>query len=184
VGAVCAATAAMTCVTIHTDGGCRGNPGPGGWGVVLASGKRTKELSGGEPATTNNRMELTAAIRGLQALKRPCEVTIYTDSQYLRNGIMKWVSTWKRNGWMTLKKQPVKNRDLWIALDESVGRHKVTWRWLKGHAGHPGNERCDELANAAIEETCRRFSPAELKKRMEQFRRSNAEEIEPQPGLF
>ncbi len=167
---------AMTCVTIYTDGGCRGNPGPGGWGAILVSGANRKELSGGDPATTNNRMELTAAIRALEALKRPCEVTIYTDSQYLRQGITKWIAGWKRSGWVTLKKLPVKNQDLWMALDESVCRHRVTWRWLRGHAGHEGNERCDALANAAMDETCRRFSRAELKKRLNEFRRSTANE--------
>ena len=174
----------MTSVTIYTDGGCRGNPGPGGWGAVLVSGRRKKEMSGGEPATTNNRMELTAAIRALEALKRPCEVTIYTDSQYLRQGIMKWVAGWKRNGWMTLKKQPVKNRDLWMALDEFAGRHKVLWRWLRGHAGHEGNERCDALANAVMDEICRRHSPAELQVRLKEFQRGAVLEFRVRPDTF
>ena len=169
----------MKRVTIHTDGGCRGNPGPGGWGVVLANGSNTKELSGAEPATTNNRMELTAAIRALEALKRPCEVTIFTDSQYLRHGILNWIAGWKRNGWVTLKKHPVKNRDLWMALDDSVSRHNVTWRWLRGHAGHRDNERCDALANIAIDEICRRFSSSELKERLKEFQRNSAEETKP-----
>ncbi len=169
---------------IHTDGGCRGNPGPGGWGAVLVSGPNRKELSGGEPATTNNRMEMTAAILALEALKRPCEVTIYTDSQYLRQGITKWIAGWKRSGWMTLKKQLVKNRDLWMALDESIGRHKITWRWLRGHAGYVDNERCDALANAAMDEIFRRFSPAQLKDRLKEFQRGSAGAIKNQAALW
>lgn len=137
-------------VIIHTDGACRGNPGPGGWGAVLTSGSLRKELSGGSPDTTNNRMELQAAIEALGALKRECEVEIYTDSEYVKNGITKWVNGWKRNGWMTTLKQPVKNAELWRLLDERVAGHKVQWHWLKGHAGHKENERCDELARAEV----------------------------------
>ena len=123
-------------VVIHTDGACSGNPGPGGWGAILSFGDRTKELMGGEAHTTNNRMELMAAIVALEALKRPCAVDIHTDSQYLRNGIMTWINNWKRNGWRTADKKPVKNVDLWKRLDEALGQHDVSWHWVKGHAGH------------------------------------------------
>lgn len=139
-------------VEIYTDGACRGNPGPGGWGAVLRFGDREKELYGGESETTNNRMELTAVIRGLEALKRPCLVAVTTDSQYVKNGITTWIHTWKRNGWRTSARKPVKNEDLWRLLDEATARHKVEWHWVKGHAGHPENERADQLANAGIDE--------------------------------
>jgi ribonuclease HI len=139
-------------VTIHTDGACSGNPGPGGWGAILQWGDHVKELKGGEPHTTNNRMELMAAIQALEALKRPCEVDLHTDSQYLRNGITTWIKKWKRNGWTTAERTPVKNADLWRRLDEALARHKVYWHWVRGHAGHDLNERADELARAAIAE--------------------------------
>lgn len=139
-------------VVIHTDGACRGNPGPGGWGVLLRWGDTEKELFGGERNTTNNRMELLAAISALEALKRPCEVVLYTDSKYVQNGISSWMAGWKRNGWRTSSKKPVKNQDLWQRLDLAAGRHKVDWRWVKGHAGDPGNERADQLANQGIDE--------------------------------
>lgn len=142
----------MTEVEIFTDGACRGNPGPGGWGVVLRSGKAEKSLHGGEPDTTNNRMELTAAIEGLRALKRPCQVVVTTDSQYVRKGITEWLPNWKRNGWKTSARKPVKNDDLWKALDHEVERHQVAWHWVKGHSGHPENERADQLANQGIDE--------------------------------
>ncbi|NIP88144.1 MAG: ribonuclease HI [Gammaproteobacteria bacterium] len=138
-------------VTIHTDGACRGNPGPGGWGVVLRSGSHMKELSGAEPETTNNRMELTAAIRALQALRRPCRVTLVTDSEYLRKGITEWLDAWKRRGWRTSARKPVKNSELWQSLEEAAQRHDVTWRWVKAHAGNADNERADALANLAID---------------------------------
>jgi ribonuclease HI len=138
-------------VIIHTDGGCHGNPGVGGWAAVLESGKHRKEISGGEPATTNNRMELRAAIEALSSLKKPCVVELHTDSQYVRNGITKWLAGWKRNGWKTSNKEPVKNEDLWRALDAAASRHHVNWRWVKGHAGHDDNERCDELCQEAME---------------------------------
>ncbi len=141
----------MKKVVIHSDGACQGNPGPGGWGALLTYGSRTREISGGVAATTNNRMELQAAIEGLQALREPCEVEFFTDSEYLRKGVTEWIWGWKRNGWMTKAKKPVKNADLWRQLDHALGDHRVTWRWLKGHAGHAGNERCDGLATAAIE---------------------------------
>lgn len=136
----------MPQVEIFTDGACKGNPGPGGWGAIIRSGPHEKELSGGEPDTTNNRMELTAAIRALQALTRPCDVTLSTDSAYVRDGIMKWVHAWQRNGWRTADKKPVKNEDLWRELIAAAEPHRVTWEWVKGHAGHPENERADRLA--------------------------------------
>jgi ribonuclease HI len=139
-------------VTIHTDGACSGNPGPGGWGVILQWGGRTRELKGGEAHTTNNRMELMAAIVALETLKRPCEVDLHTDSEYLRQGITDWISGWKRNGWRTTARKPVKNLDLWQRLDAAVGRHTVHWHWVRGHAGHDLNERADELAREAIAE--------------------------------
>ena len=137
-------------VTIYTDGACSGNPGPGGWGAILISGPHRKELSGGELATTNNRMELMAAISALEALKRPSAVALWTDSQYVRQGVTAWVHNWKRNGWKTADKKPVKNAELWQRLDAARHRHDVSWHWLKGHAGHPENERADELARLAI----------------------------------
>src|SRR5215813_9856922 len=133
-------------VEIFTDGACSGNPGPGGWAAILRSGAHEKEIFGGERMTTNNRMELTAAIKGLEALKRPSTVTIYTDSRYVMDGLTKWLPNWKANGWKTADKKPVKNGDLWRALDEQVGRHDVVWRWVAGHSGHPENERADQLA--------------------------------------
>lgn len=139
-------------VEMWTDGACKGNPGPGGWGALLVSGAREKELWGGEEATTNNRMELTAVIEALSALKRPCVVTLHVDSTYVMQGMKSWIAGWKRNGWRTSAKQPVKNADLWRALDEQVARHTVTWVWVKGHAGDPGNERADQLANRGVEE--------------------------------
>jgi ribonuclease HI len=133
-------------VEIFTDGACRGNPGPGGWGAVVRYGRREKEIYGGEGATTNNRMEIMAAIRGLEILTRPSDVHVYTDSEYLRKGITQWVAAWKRNDWKTKEKKPVKNVDLWLRLDEVARKHDVQWFWVKGHAGHPENERADELA--------------------------------------
>ena len=137
-------------VEIFTDGACSGNPGPGGWGAVLRYKGTEKELSGGDPATTNNRMEMMAAIMALETLKRPSKVELHTDSTYLRDGIMKWIHGWKRNGWKTAAKQPVKNVDLWQRLEQAIERHDVTWHWVKGHAGHPENERADALARAGI----------------------------------
>jgi ribonuclease HI len=138
-------------VEAFTDGACRGNPGPGGWGVVLRAGGRVKELSGGEPMTTNNRMELTAAIEALTALKEPCRVALYTDSTYVRSGITEWLPAWRARGWRTADKKPVKNRDLWQALADVAVRHEVAWHWVKGHSGHPENERADELANVGLD---------------------------------
>lgn len=140
-------------VTIYTDGACSGNPGPGGWGAILVSGTHRKEVSGGDPDTTNNRMELLAAIRALQQLKRPIEVELYTDSKYVKQGITEWITRWKANGWRRKSGKrwlPVKNEDLWRALDEEVARHQVSFRWVEGHAGHAENERADELARTAI----------------------------------
>lgn len=142
----------MSLITIYTDGACRGNPGPGGWGAVLTAGPHEREIKGAEPLTTNNRMELTAAIQALAALKRPSQVALYTDSQYVRNGILEWLAQWKLRDWRTADRKPVKNIDLWQALDAEVARHKIEWHWVKGHAGVPGNERADELANEAIDE--------------------------------
>ena len=141
----------MKAVEAFTDGACRGNPGPGGWGVVLKSGTHVKELHGGEPATTNNRMELTAAIEALAAMKRPCRVALYTDSTYVRSGITEWLPAWRARGWRTAGRKPVKNQDLWQALSAQAERHEVSWHWIKGHAGHPENERADELANQGLE---------------------------------
>jgi len=140
-------------VLIYTDGACRGNPGPGGWGAILISGSHERELCGGEPATTNNRMELMAAIQALEALKKPCKVELHTDSTYVMKGISEWVHNWKRRGWKTADKKPVKNEDLWRRLDEARLRHDVAWRWVKGHAGHELNERADELANKGMKLT-------------------------------
>ena len=139
-------------VTIYTDGGCRGNPGIGGWGVVVNYDGHEKHLFGGEAETTNNRMELTAAIKALQALKQPCAVTLYTDSQYVKQGIEQWLANWKKNNWRTAAKKAVKNQDLWQLLDTEVQRHKVKWDWVKGHSGNPGNELADELANRGMDQ--------------------------------
>jgi ribonuclease HI len=137
-------------VEIYSDGACRGNPGPGGWGALLRANGLEKELYGGDADTTNNRMELTAAIRALEALKRPSQVRLYTDSIYVMKGITTWIRDWKRRGWRTADKKPVKNEDLWRQLDEVAARHRIEWHWVKGHAGHPENERADELANRGI----------------------------------
>ncbi len=141
----------MKAVTAYTDGACRGNPGPGGWGAILRYGENERELQGGERETTNNRMELMAAIEALGALKEPCRVALYTDSRYVRDGITRWLPDWRRRGWQTRAKKPVKNKDLWIRLDDLARIHEVAWHWVKGHAGHPGNERADALANLGLE---------------------------------
>ncbi|MDR2244293.1 MAG: ribonuclease HI [Burkholderiales bacterium] len=138
-------------VEIYTDGACSGNPGPGGWGALLIFGDVRRELFGGAAHTTNNRMELTAVIEALAALTRPCDVRLYTDSVYVKNGIEQWIHNWKKNGWKTANKKPVKNDDLWQTLDHEAARHRIEWYWVKGHAGHPGNERADALANQGIE---------------------------------
>ncbi len=139
----------MKQITLITDGSCLGNPGPGGWAAILRFNGQKKELSGVEPATTNNRMEMTAVLEGLNALKEPCEISIEIDSQYVKNGITQWMVGWKRKGWKTASGQPVKNKDLWLKLDEAVSRHTVTWHWVKGHANHADNNRCDDLAREA-----------------------------------
>ncbi|MEE8054899.1 MAG: ribonuclease HI [Gammaproteobacteria bacterium] len=139
-------------VEIFTDGACRGNPGPGGWGVLLRYNRKEKKLYGGEPDTTNNRMELLAAIKGLEALKRPCAVRLTTDSQYVKNGLTEWLPNWKQRGWKTAAKKPVKNADLWQRLEAAVDRHDVEWRWVRGHSGHAENEIVDQLANQGIDE--------------------------------
>jgi len=139
-------------VEIWTDGACKGNPGVGGWGAVLRSGEHAKDLFGGEAETTNNQMELTAVIEALTALKRPSTVRLHVDSRYVMNGVQSWMHNWKRNGWRTADKKPVKNQELWQALDEQVNRHRIEWIWVKGHAGDPGNERADELANRGVEQ--------------------------------
>lgn len=141
----------MKQVSIWTDGACSGNPGPGGWGALIRFGEHERELYDGEKLTTNNRMELLAAISALNALKQPCKVDLYTDSQYVKGGITGWIHGWKKNGWKTSAKKPVKNAELWQALDEAVARHSVTWHWVKGHAGHAENERADELARMGME---------------------------------
>jgi ribonuclease HI len=141
----------LSLVEIYTDGACRGNPGPGGWGALLTAGEHVKELSGAEVLTTNNRMELTAVIRALEALKRPSQVRIFTDSEYVRKGITEWVKSWKVRGWKTADRKPVKNQDLWERLDALAAGHQIEWRWVKGHSGIPGNERVDRLANEAID---------------------------------
>ncbi|EWG99178.1 ribonuclease HI [Halomonas sp. BC04] len=138
-------------VTIYTDGACRGNPGPGGWGAVLTSGRHEKTLNGFEANTTNNRMELMAAIMSLRELKQPCQVELWTDSEYLRKGITEWIHGWMKRGWKTANRQPVKNAELWRELLAEASRHRMQWHWVKGHSGHPGNERADALANAAID---------------------------------
>jgi ribonuclease HI len=146
-------SADLSTVTIYTDGACKGNPGPGGWGALLRTASQTKELFGGEPNTTNNRMELMAVIQALEALKRPCHIRLWLDSQYVRQGITEWIHGWKAKGWKTASKQPVKNADLWQRLDGLVhgGPHRIEWHWVKGHAGDPGNERADELANKGVD---------------------------------
>lgn len=141
----------MDKVEIYTDGACKGNPGPGGWGAWLVAGEHSRELCGGELGTTNNRMELKAVIEALNALKRPCEIVLHTDSQYVQKGISEWLAGWKARGWKTASKAPVKNVDLWQALDEARLRHQIDWRWVKGHAGHAGNEKADELANRGVQ---------------------------------
>ena len=161
---------ALKCVIIHTDGACEGNPGPGGWAAVLEYGSQRKEISGAIPATTNNRMELTAAIEALRVLRESCEVQLFTDSNYLKSGIISWVPGWKRTNWRTSTKTPVKNKDLWVELDDLAAKHKVAWKWLKGHAGHAGNEKCDELARMAIIELRRTHSREQLSEHLARFK--------------
>lgn len=161
-------------VTVYTDGGCTGNPGPGGWAAVLMYGERRKEISGGSPATTNNRMELQAAIEALAALKQPCEVTLYSDSEYLRNGITVWIKGWKRVGWKSKQKKGIKNVDLWRRLDDLASGHRVEWKWLKGHAGHEHNERCDVLVSEQRAVVQQKHTPAQLRESLTRFRHEQA----------
>jgi ribonuclease HI len=147
-------------VEIYTDGACRGNPGPGGWGAIIRLGSHEKEISGGEPATTNNRMELTAVIRSLEALTRPSKVHVYTDSQYVQKGIKEWIHGWKRNGWKTSDRKPVKNDDLWRELDALAARHRIRWHWVRGHNDHPLNDRADALANLGVAAAPQSESPS------------------------
>ena len=156
-------------ITIYTDGACEGNPGPGGWAAVLRYGSNVKEISGGDPATTNNRMEIRAAIEGIAAVKESCEIELFTDSAYLKNGITEWLKVWKAKGWRTTEKKAVKNEDLWRKLDEVVFRHKVHWKWVKGHAGNVDNERCDVLAVAAVAAMRKQYTPEQLKVLKQQF---------------
>lgn len=149
-------------VSIYTDGGCEGNPGPGGWAAVMRFGKHSREVSGGDPATTNNRMELQAAISALACLKEPCAVTLFTDSEYVRQGISEWLPRWKANGWRTLDRKAVKNEDLWRKLDEVAAGHQIEWNWLKGHAGHADNEQCDKLAASEIRKIRQLHTPQQL----------------------
>lgn len=164
----------MKKVVIHTDGACEGNPGPGGWGAILEYGTMRREISGADPATTNNRMELEAAIRALEALNQACEIECTTDSQYVRKGVTEWIRGWRVRGWLTKSKEPVKNEDLWRKLDGLCQKHKVTWHWVKGHSGHPLNERCDALAVAAIAALKRTMPSGELKARLAEFKRGRA----------
>jgi ribonuclease HI len=163
-------TAASPQVIIYTDGGCWGNPGIGAWAAVLRSGKHVKEVSGGEIATTNNRMELKAAIHALTTLTKPCAVELHTDSQYVRNGITQWLAGWKKNGWKTKDKKAVKNADLWQALDAACAPHQIDWKWVKGHAGVPDNERCDELANLKMAEIKGQHTAAEIAEALRRFK--------------
>jgi len=168
-------TIQMKKVVIHTDGACEGNPGPGGWAAILRHGAIAKELSGSEPATTNNRMELTAAIAALRALKEPCEAELFTDSEYLRDGITSWVASWKARNWRTADRKPVKNEDLWRQLDEICSRHKVQWHWLKGHAGHSDNERCDELARAEIAKLRKQYTAEQRARLLDEFEQGRSD---------
>jgi ribonuclease HI len=162
-------------VTIHSDGACEGNPGPGGWASILAYGSHFKEISGSEPATTNNRMELKAAIESLRALKEPCSVEFFTDSEYLRKGVTEWLKDWKARNWKTADKKRVKNEDLWRELDTVAITHRVVWHWLKGHAGHEKNERCDLLARQEIAKLRQKFTPEQLVAFMEEFRSNSGD---------
>lgn len=170
-------------ITVHTDGACEGNPGPGGWAAILQYGAQTREIAGGEPVTTNNRMELQAAIAALRALREPCAVEVFSDSQYLRQGVTEWIARWKANGWRTIKREPVKNADLWRELDALAGMHRVRWRWLKGHAGHALNERCDQLAGAEIARLRKAFTRDQLAAKLAVFQAA-AEPAAKQLGLM
>jgi len=169
-------------VTIHTDGACEMNPGPGAWGAILEYGKHEREIKGHAMATTNNRMELQAAIEALRALKEPCEVQLHTDSEYLRDGMTLWVPAWKSRGWKAKGKKPVKNGDLWKELDELASKHKISWHWLRAHAGHPLNERCDKLATKEIRDLRSRHKPEEFAEALAKFKEQHAKRPEPEPA--
>lgn len=173
----------MKTVIIYSDGACEGNPGPGGWAAVLKYGTSTKEIAGGEPATTNNRMELLAAIEALRALKEPCAVEFHTDSEYVKTGIEKWLRLWKARGWRTVDRKPVKNEDLWRGLDQAASRHRVNWHWVKGHAGDPMNERCDVLAKQEIGKLRRTYTRAQLAAKLTEFRNASGSDPIPQAAL-
>jgi len=173
----------MKKVTIYSDGACHGNPGPGGWAAVLIYGRHRREISGACPATTNNQMELIAAIQALRALKQSCEVELYTDSQYVRLGMIDWMPKWKAKGWRR-GKSPVKNLDLWQALDAEAGRHKIHWHWVKGHANIPENERCDELANQAIAQLRDQLDPSSLKQALNEFEKNRERSHHEKTSLF
>ena len=162
----------MKSVTLYSDGACEGNPGPGGWAAILTYQDHVKEISGGTPATTNNRMELQAAVEGLRALKETCEVEFFTDSKYVQSGISEWLKDWKSRGWKTKDKKAVKNEELWRALDVESAKHRISWKWVKGHAGHDMNERCDLLARTEILKIRQQFKPEHLKTLLEDFKRS------------
>jgi ribonuclease HI len=161
----------MKTITLYSDGSCEGNPGPGGWAAILVYKEHRREICGGVPATTNNRMELQAAVEGLRALREPCEVLFFTDSQYVRNGISEWLKEWKARGWRTKDRKSLKNEELWKQLDAEAAKHQITWKWLKGHAGHEMNERCDNLAKSEILKIRQQFNPEELKIRLDKFKR-------------
>ncbi len=171
----------MKKVIIHTDGACEGNPGPGAWAAILQYGSHQRELTGSESATTNNRMELQSAISALQALRERCVVEVFTDSEYLREGIINWVARWKLNGWRTVDRKPVKNVDLWRQLDELTAQHQVQWHWLKGHAGHALNEQCDQLARAEIVRLRKLFTPEQLKTKLADFRAQRTADLDQAP---
>lgn len=164
----------MKKVTIYSDGACDGNPGPGGWAAVLQYGERHREIAGHASATTNNRMELQAAIEALQVLKEPCEIAFHTDSEYLRNGITSWIGTWKRKGWQTKERKPVKNADLWKQLDALKTSHQISWHWVKGHSGNPQNERCDALATEQIRLLRKKLKPEELTRALSDFKNQHS----------
>jgi ribonuclease HI len=174
----------MKKVTIFSDGACEGNPGPGGWAAILSYGEAVKEVAGGELATTNNRMELMAAIEALRALKVPCEVEFFTDSKYVQNGISQWIKRWKARGWITSQKLPVKNEDLWRHLDQERSRHRIVWQWVRGHAGHRENERCDTLAREEISKLKKTSDPARLAQALRLFNAKNNIGAVESPSLF
>ncbi len=165
----------MKKVTIYTDGACQGNPGPGGWAAILMHGRARKEISGGRPATTNNQMELTAAIEALKSLREPCDIDFHTDSEYLRQGMLSWLSQWKARGWRTASKKPVKNADLWRALDGEAARHRIRWHWVKGHSLQPENERCDELATREIDRLREELGEQQLRRALREFQSAEEE---------